>query len=113
MNGAIYLGRDSVIGSIAVGKQADLVIVNGDPSARIEDIRNVELVFKQGVGYDPQKLIASDTRARRSVLIEARLQVRPLAIIVNLISDSNWMHANQHPRCRAVRRWCHRHSPSR
>jgi enamidase len=59
LNGALYLGRDSVIGSIAVGKQADLVLVTGDPSARIEDIRNVELVFKQGVGYDPQKLIAS------------------------------------------------------
>jgi enamidase len=59
LNGARYLGRDADIGSIAVGKHADLVVVAGDPSARIEDVRNVELVFKQGVGYDPEKLIAS------------------------------------------------------
>ena len=42
-----------------MGKQADLVVVNGNPAARIADIRNVELVFKQGIGYDPVKLIAS------------------------------------------------------
>lgn len=59
LNGAKYLGRDAVIGTIAVGKQADLVVVAGDPSARIEDVRNVEIVFRQGVGYDPEKLIAS------------------------------------------------------
>ncbi|GMV08727.1 MAG: amidohydrolase [Gemmatimonadota bacterium] len=59
LNGATYLGRDALVGSIAPGKQADLVIVNGDPSARIADVRNVELVFKQGVGYDPHKLIDS------------------------------------------------------
>jgi imidazolonepropionase-like amidohydrolase len=59
LNGATYLGRADRTGSIAVGKQADLVVINGDPSAKIEDIRNVELVFKQGVGYDPAKLIAS------------------------------------------------------
>jgi enamidase len=59
LNGAIYLGRADRVGSIASGKQADLVVIAGDPSARIGDIRNVEIVFKQGVAYDPQKLIAS------------------------------------------------------
>lgn len=59
LNGATYLGRAQRAGSIETGKQADLVVVIGDPSARIADIRNVELVFKQGVGYDPAKLIAS------------------------------------------------------
>ena len=59
MNGATYLGRQDKIGSIAMGKQADLVVIDGDPSTRIEDIRKVSLVFKQGVGYDPAKLIAS------------------------------------------------------
>jgi imidazolonepropionase-like amidohydrolase len=58
-NGAKYLGRDSLIGTIAVGKQADLVVVAGDPSKTIADVRNVETVFKEGVGYDPQKLIES------------------------------------------------------
>jgi enamidase len=59
LNGATYLGREKSIGSIAAGKQADLVVVAGDPSARIADIRNVEIVFRQGIGYDPGKLIAS------------------------------------------------------
>ena len=58
-NGAKYLGRDARIGSIAVGKQADLVVVAGDPSKAIGDIRRVETVFKRGVGYDPGKLIES------------------------------------------------------
>jgi len=59
MNGAVYLGREKAIGSVVAGKQADLVVVNGDPSARIADIRNVEIVFRQGIGYDPGKLVAS------------------------------------------------------
>jgi imidazolonepropionase-like amidohydrolase len=59
LNGATYLGRDSRVGSIAVGKQADLVVVDGDPSVAIADVRKVETVFKQGVGFDPAKLIAS------------------------------------------------------
>ena len=59
LNGAKYLGRDKTVGSIAVMKQADLVVINGNPAATIGDIRKVETVFKQGVGYDPAKLIAS------------------------------------------------------
>lgn len=59
LNGATFLGRASKVGSIAVGKQADLVVLNGNPAARIADLENVEVVFKQGVGYDPAKLIAS------------------------------------------------------
>jgi enamidase len=56
LNGATFLGRNDKVGSIALGKQADLVVLAGDPSAHIADVRNVELVFKQGVGYDPAKL---------------------------------------------------------
>src|SRR6267154_1799945 len=55
LNGATFLGRSDRTGSIAVGKQADLVVLDGDPSARIEDIRKVTVVFKDGVGYDPAK----------------------------------------------------------
>jgi len=61
LNGATYLGRADRIGSIAAGKQADLVVLRGNPAANISDIENVELVFKQGVAYDPAKLIASVT----------------------------------------------------
>ena len=59
LNGATYLGRADRVGSIAVGKQADLVVVDGNPVAQIGDIRKVTLVFKEGVGYDSAKLIAS------------------------------------------------------
>jgi imidazolonepropionase-like amidohydrolase/pimeloyl-ACP methyl ester carboxylesterase len=59
LNGARFLGRDRTIGSIARGKNADLVVVKGDPSSRIEDIENVELVFQDGRGYDPAMLLDS------------------------------------------------------
>ena len=59
LNGATYLGRQDQIGSIATGKNADLVVMKGDPAARITDIENVEIVFKDGVGYDTQKLLDS------------------------------------------------------
>jgi imidazolonepropionase-like amidohydrolase len=58
-NGAQYLGELDRIGTIAAGKQADLVLIKGDPSKQIEDIENVEAVFKDGVGYDSAKLIDS------------------------------------------------------
>ena len=58
-NGAQFLGDLDRIGTIAVGKQADLVVIKGDPSKKIEDIENVETVFKDGVGYDSEKLIES------------------------------------------------------
>jgi len=58
-NGAQYLGELNRIGTIAAGKQADLVVIKGDPSKKIEDIENVEMVFKDGVGYDSAKLIQS------------------------------------------------------
>ena len=57
LNGAIYLGRDKEIGSVTPGKNADLVVVRGDLSKQISDIENVEIVFKDGVGYDSQKLL--------------------------------------------------------
>lgn len=58
-NGALYLGLQDRIGSIAKGKDADLVVVKGDPSQRINDIEHVETVFKDGVGYDTQALLKS------------------------------------------------------
>jgi imidazolonepropionase-like amidohydrolase len=57
LNGATYLGRQDQIGSIAAGKNADLVVIKGDPAAHITDIENVEIVFKDGVGYDTKKLL--------------------------------------------------------
>jgi hypothetical protein len=58
-NGALYLGQQDRIGTLAPGKQADLVLIKGDPSKRIDEIENVETVFKAGIGYDSKKLIDS------------------------------------------------------
>jgi len=58
-NGAQFLGQLDRIGTIAPGKQADLAVIKGDPSQKIEDIENVEMVFKDGIGYDSAKLIES------------------------------------------------------
>jgi imidazolonepropionase-like amidohydrolase len=59
LNGAIFLGRQDQIGSLAVGKNADIVVMKGDPENRIADIENVEIVFKDGAGYDTNKLLDS------------------------------------------------------
>ena len=58
LNGAALLDEDHLYGSVEVGKNADLVVLRGDPTATASDIRNVTLVFKDGVGYDPVKLTA-------------------------------------------------------
>jgi hypothetical protein len=58
-NGAIYMDQQDRIGTLAPGKQADLVLIKGDPSKNIDDIENVETVFKAGVGFDSKKLIDS------------------------------------------------------
>ncbi len=58
-NGAVYLGKEDRIGTLAAGKDADFVLIKGDPSKDIDDIENVETVFKDGVGYDSSKLIES------------------------------------------------------
>jgi Amidohydrolase family len=58
-NGAKYLGELDHIGTVTTGKQADLVVIDGNPAARIGDIRKVKLVFKDGSAYDPAKLLDS------------------------------------------------------
>jgi len=59
LNGAKVLGEDTLYGSIEAGKQADLVVLSGNPARTATDIRTVRLVFRAGIGYDPVKLIAS------------------------------------------------------
>jgi imidazolonepropionase-like amidohydrolase len=58
-NGAEFLGEGDHVGTLKAGKMADIVVIKGDPSQKIEEIENVELVFKDGIGYDSQKLIES------------------------------------------------------
>jgi imidazolonepropionase-like amidohydrolase len=59
LNGAKWLKIEDKVGTVTRGKQADLVIIEGNPAAKISDVRNVKIVFKDGVGYDPGKLIQS------------------------------------------------------
>jgi hypothetical protein len=59
LNGATYLGLADRIGTIAPGKDADLFIVKGNPAANINDVEDVIVVFKDGVGYDSAKLLKS------------------------------------------------------
>jgi imidazolonepropionase-like amidohydrolase len=59
LNGATYLGRGALTGSLEVGKLADLVVINGNPAVTIGDVRKVQWVFRQGVGYDPAAMIES------------------------------------------------------
>lgn len=59
LNGATYLGRADRVGRVAVGMQADLMLVDGNPAVSIADLRRVDTVFRAGVGFDPAKLIDS------------------------------------------------------
>jgi imidazolonepropionase-like amidohydrolase len=59
LNGARALGVDDRLGSIEAGKQADLIVVQGNPLQDIKAARHVNRVFKSGVEYDPQALLKS------------------------------------------------------
>ena len=59
LNGATFLGEAERIGTLAAGKQGDIVIIRGNLASDITVIRDIKLVFKDGTGYDPQKLIES------------------------------------------------------
>ena len=58
LNGAKILGEADRIGSVEVGKAADLFVVRGDPAAHPAAIYDVVHVFRAGIGYDPAKLLA-------------------------------------------------------
>jgi len=59
LNGARYLGREKEIGTVGVGKRADLVLIDGDLGADVKNIRKTMVVFKGGVGFDTQRILAS------------------------------------------------------
>lgn len=59
LGSARIMKRDKDLGSIAPGKLADLILVDGDPAAHIGDIRRVVLTVKGGVLYDPADIYRS------------------------------------------------------
>jgi imidazolonepropionase-like amidohydrolase len=58
-NGAKILGVAQTLGTVETGKLADIVVLNGDLTADPTVIRRPTIVFKDGVGYDSAKLLAS------------------------------------------------------
>jgi imidazolonepropionase-like amidohydrolase len=58
-NGAELLGVGQSVGRVAPGWAADLIVVSGDPAKDIKELSKAEIVFKDGVGYDPAKLRAA------------------------------------------------------
>ncbi|MEA3035119.1 MAG: hypothetical protein QOH04_878 [Sphingomonadales bacterium] len=59
LNGARYLGRDRDVGSIEIGKRADLILVDGDPVRDPRAMDRIPYVFKAGIGYDTAKIFAA------------------------------------------------------
>lgn len=57
INGARALGLGDQLGSIEVGKWADLIVISGDPLAEIRNTRNVRVVLKGGTRFDPRELL--------------------------------------------------------
>ena len=57
-SGAEFLGIQDRTGTIAVGREADLQVVRGAPDQDIRDIDNVEIVFANGIAYDPLLLLS-------------------------------------------------------
>jgi hypothetical protein len=58
-NAARLLKQDKELGSIAPGKRADLVLVDGNPAEHISDIRRCRLVMKNGVEYKSAELYSA------------------------------------------------------
>ncbi|MCP3996226.1 MAG: amidohydrolase family protein [bacterium] len=59
INGARALGVEARLGSIEVGKLADLCVVRGNPLDDIKRARDVKLVLRNGIPYDPVELLQS------------------------------------------------------
>jgi len=59
LNGARVLKRDAELGSIKQGKFADMILVDGDPARKISDIRNTDIIIKDGKVYEAAALYRS------------------------------------------------------
>lgn len=59
LNGAIYLEKSGETGTVEAGKRADLVLIDGDLEMDVKNIRKMEVVFKDGVGFDSKKMFES------------------------------------------------------
>ncbi len=55
---ARYLRKSEDVGSVAPGRYADLLVIDGDPLRDVRDLRKLTTVYRGGVAYDPQALLA-------------------------------------------------------
>ncbi len=82
INGARALGIDDELGSIEVGKIADIIVVEGNPLIDIKSMRNLKSVIKDGVYYDPAILLNSAKEKIGPVdsedHVDWELKIRPL-----------------------------------
>jgi imidazolonepropionase-like amidohydrolase len=85
-NGATFL-KDPTVGRVAKGLRADLVVLQGNPSQRMGDVRNVELVFKDGVAYDPERLVAAAAGTLGKYTLE-RVPMWPIVGVLTLLAVS-------------------------
>lgn len=58
-NGAVFLKKEKQIGTLEKGKKADIILINGNLEQDIKNIRKMEIIFKDGIGFDSQKLFES------------------------------------------------------
>jgi imidazolonepropionase-like amidohydrolase len=69
---ARMLGLDGEIGTVAVGRRADLVVVDGDPTADVRALRRIRWTIRDGVARTPDEWMASgDDRQESAVPIAA------------------------------------------
>jgi imidazolonepropionase-like amidohydrolase len=59
LGSATVMSKDKELGSIEPGKLADMVLVEGDPTTNISNVRKVTTVIKDGNVYDPAKILTS------------------------------------------------------
>ncbi|MCP4300665.1 MAG: amidohydrolase family protein, partial [Gammaproteobacteria bacterium] len=82
INGATALGVDGRLGSIEAGKLADLLVVRGNPLDDIKSARDIRIVIRDGIAYDPAELLQSAEGKIGPVgphdHAESELDIRPL-----------------------------------
>jgi Amidohydrolase family len=83
-NGASFLRESQRIGSVLPGRQADLVVLRGPLATNVRAIRDVEVVFKDGVGYDPARILAAEQGkvGRRNWVLWIGMTAGPALVLV-------------------------------
>ncbi len=82
INGARAMGIDARLGSIEAGKFADLYVVRGNPLEDIKAARDIKIVFRDSIAYNPAELLQSAEGkigpAGSSDHADWELEIRPL-----------------------------------